>query len=58
MLENPGKAFKKSKFIKNAVNNKLELNKELIAKTELLEGIKAYATNVSNIAPELLISKL
>lgn len=55
--ENPGQAFKKSKFIKNASNNKLELNKELITKAELLEGIKGYATNVSGIPPELLISR-
>ena len=57
LLENPGQAFKKSKFIKNASNNQLELNKELIAKAELLEGVKGYATNVSDIAPELLISR-
>jgi len=57
LLKNPGQAFKKSKFIKNASNNKLELNKELITKAELLEGIKGYATNVSDLAPELLISR-
>ena len=57
LLKNPGQAFKKSKFIKNTSNNKLELNKELIAKAALLEGIKGYATNVLDIAPELLISR-
>lgn len=57
LLANPGKAFKKSKFIKNTASNKLELNKALIAKAELLEGIKGYATNVLDFAPELLISR-
>lgn len=57
LLANPGKAFKKSKFIKTSSHNDLELNKELVAKAELLEGIKGYATNVSAIPPALLIDR-
>ncbi len=57
LLHNPSKAFKKPKFIKSTSNNQLELNKELIVKAELLEGIKGYSTNVIDTPPKLLIDR-
>ena len=57
ILKNPKQALKKSKFIKTISKNKLELNKDLIEKAVLLEGIKGYATNILEITPELLISR-
>lgn len=57
LLENPSKASKKSKYLKNILPNKYELNNDLIKKAELLEGIKGYCTNITKESPELLIAR-
>ena len=56
-MANPSRAVKRSKFLKSTAANELELNTDLISKAELLEGIKGYVTNVTDLPPEKLISK-
>jgi transposase len=58
LLSTPSQILKKSKCIKNNSKNKtLELNTELISKTELLEGLKGYITNVADTPAESLIAR-
>jgi len=56
-LGNPAKVFKRSKFLANSKENKFSLNKILVEKYRLLEGIKGYKTNIKDLAPELLIQR-
>lgn len=55
-LNNPGKIFKKAKFIKS-LKNKFVLNNKLIEKHRILEGIKGYKTNITNLSDKLLIER-
>lgn len=56
-LNNPSKIMKRSKFLSNSETKTFRLNKSLVEKYRLLEGIKGYRTNINNIPEELLISR-
>ena len=56
LLDHPGVIFKRSKFVKTE-GKATELNKELITKHRLLEGIKGYRTNINNLTDKVLISR-
>jgi transposase len=56
-LHNPSKVFKRSKFLSTSDRKTFKLNARLVEKYRLLEGIKGYKTNISNIRNELLISR-
>jgi transposase len=53
-LTNESKISKRSKYIKQKEGT-FELNKELIKKHRLLEGIKGYYTNLKNLSNEAVI---
>lgn len=55
-LANPGKVFKRSKFIKSSTSS-FRLNEEAIEKYRILEGIKGYRTNIKNLKDKLLIER-
>jgi transposase len=50
VLNNPGKTFKKSKFVKNISTPKMHINLALIEKYRLLAGIKSYVTNLKDFS--------
>ena len=52
----PSQVTKRSRFIKTN-NMDLELNSELFAKDELLEGIKGYLTNLDTVPEQLIIKR-
>lgn len=56
-LDNPSKVMKRSKFLSNQDSKIFRLNKSLVEKYRLLEGIKGYKTNIDNIPGKLLISR-
>ena len=56
-LNNPSKIMKRSKFLSNPDNKIFRLNKSLVEKYRLLEGMKGYKTNIDNLPGELLISR-
>jgi len=56
-LKNPAKVLRRSKFLESRRGGSFSLNEKLIKKRRLLEGIKGYKTNVTNLSPELLISR-
>lgn len=57
LINHPTKALKRSSFLTSPRNKDLALNLETIEKYKLLEGIKGYKTNVTNIPDELLINR-
>mgnify|MGYP002079089297 CR=1 FL=1 len=58
-LAQPNQKKKRLKFIKETKQATYELNQKLIEKSEKLDGIKGYYTNLdtSSIKPELIISR-
>lgn len=56
-LNNPSKIIKRSKFLSDGGRKTFKLNKALIEKHRLLEGIKGYKTNINHLSAELLISR-
>lgn len=56
-LKNPSKVMKRSKFLSNNKLKSFTLNKALIEKNRLLEGIKGYKTNINNLDNRLLIAR-
>lgn len=56
-LDNPAKVFKRSKFLSTRDKKTFKLNTSLVEKYRLLEGIKGYKTNITNMSEELLISR-
>lgn len=56
-LNNPSKIIRGAKFISSDDNKTFHLNKILIEKYRLLEGIKGYITNLNNVKEELLIAR-
>lgn len=57
-LSNPSKVMKRSVFLSNDTTaNKFKLNETLIKKHRMLEGIKGYKTNITNIDGKFLISR-
>lgn len=57
LINHPTKALKRSSFLASAKNKDLSLNLETIEKYRLLEGIKGYKTNVTDMPDQLLISR-
>jgi transposase len=53
-LSKPNLVRHKTKFVKAVSKSKLVLNQALLAKAELLEGIKGYYTNLGNLPGELI----
>jgi transposase len=56
-INNPAKTTKRLRFLKQNSKTKLSLNKGLIYKDELLEGIKGYYTNLEEINSQLIVSR-
>ena len=56
-LKNPAKVIKRSKFLSGNGRKTFKLNKKLIEKHRLLEGIKSYQTNINNLKEKLLIAR-
>ena len=56
-LKNPAKVLKRSRFLTSKGEKSFSLNEKLIEKQRLLEGIKGYRTNITDISAELLIAR-
>lgn len=56
-INNPSKVIKRSKFLSNSGKKTFMLNKALVEKHRLLEGIKGFKTNINNLSNELLIAR-
>ena len=57
LLSHPGKVFKRSALLKGNGKKKFRLNEALVEKHRLLEGIKGYRTNITQIPEKLLIDR-
>ncbi|MBI5356365.1 IS1634 family transposase [Candidatus Collierbacteria bacterium] len=57
LITHPAKALKRSSFIASPKNQDLLLNLETIEKYRLLEGVKGYKTNITDIPDQLLINR-
>lgn len=56
-LKNPAKVLKRSKFLASTGKKSFVLNAKLVEKQRLLEGIKGYRTNITDVSAELLIAR-
>lgn len=56
-LQNPAKVMKRSMFLASNGKKKFTLNEALIEKHRLLEGIKGYRTNITDVDDKLLIER-
>ncbi len=56
-VQNPAKVMKRSMFLANDGKKKFILNETLIERHRLLEGIKGYRTNITDVADKLLIAR-
>lgn len=56
-IDDHSKITKRLRFVKEKTKSVYELNKELIKKDELLDGIKGYYTNLKNIKDELIVAR-
>lgn len=56
-INNPTKYLKRSRFVKETIKSVFELNEELIAKDELLDGVKGYYTNLENTNSSLIVTR-
>jgi len=57
LLTNPSKIFKRSLFLQTQDKKNFILNKEMVEKYRLLEGIKGFKTNITHVPYRLLISR-
>lgn len=57
LLSHPGKVFKRSVLLTGSGKKTFRLNEALVEKHRLLEGIKAYRTNITRIPEKLLIDR-
>lgn len=57
LLTHPGKVFKRSPFLTTTSKKGFRLNEALVEKHRLLEGIKGYKTNITQIPDKLLIDR-
>lgn len=57
LRQNPSKVMRRSKFLSTSDTHTFILNEELIKKHRLLEGIKAYKTNIKRVRKQLLIDR-
>lgn len=56
-INNPNKAIKRSRFVKETTKSVYKLNEELIEKDKALDGIKGYYTNLKDINAGLIASR-
>ncbi|MGB9734620.1 MAG: IS1634 family transposase, partial [bacterium] len=56
-LKNPSKAIRRLKFLSGIDKKDLTLNEKLVEKHRLLEGIKGYKTNITDVSEQLLITR-
>lgn len=57
LLKNPAKTLKRSKFLMDTGTKQLKLNQKLILKHRLLEGIKGYRTDITDLSETTLIAR-
>jgi transposase len=57
LITHPAKTLKRSSFITSPRKHHLILNQQTIARYRLLEGVKAYRTNIAYIADQLLVNR-
>jgi transposase len=57
LLTHSGKILKRSSFIAAPKNKPVALNQKIIDKYRLLEGVKSYRTNVTNLPDRLLVNR-
>jgi transposase len=53
----PGKVIPRAKFVTHVGKKEFRLNQTLIEKHRLLEGIKGYKTNITNLKEDLLVAR-
>ena len=56
-LKHPATVFRRSKFLTTDGRKQFRLNEALIDKHRLLEGIKGYKTNITDVPDKLLIER-
>ncbi|OGK16668.1 hypothetical protein A2690_00095 [Candidatus Roizmanbacteria bacterium RIFCSPHIGHO2_01_FULL_39_12b] len=54
-LRNPAKVLRRSRFLASSGKKSFILNEQLIEKQRILEGIKGYKTNITDVSDELLV---
>jgi transposase len=57
MLGQGGQASRRFRFLKAKTRTRFELNQKLIAKDELLDGLKGYYTNITDMTPDFIIAR-
>ena len=56
-LRHPNQILRRTTFVTQGEKKQYRLNQTLIDKHRLLEGIKGYKTNITNLEPDLLIAR-
>lgn len=56
-LKNPAKVMRRSQFLTSNEKQEFSLNETLIERHRLLEGIKGYKTNITDVQEKLLIAR-
>lgn len=56
-INDPGKYVKHSRFVRETTASAYELNRELMAKDELMDGIKGYYTNLEDIDNHTIVDR-
>ncbi len=56
-IDNPKKASKRSRFIKEITKSVYVLNQKLIEKDEMIDGIKGYYTNLDGVRDDLIVER-
>ena len=56
-LKNPSKVMRRSQFLASNEKQEFTLNETLIERHRMLEGIKGYKTNITNVEENLLITR-
>ena len=56
-IKYPSQISRRSRFVQNNQKLKLSLNKLMVHKYELLEGLKGYYTNLRNVKENLIVSR-
>ena len=57
LCHHPAKAIRRSRFLSPLGKNTFSLNREIIEKHRLLEGIKGYKTNVIGVLDQILVNR-
>lgn len=56
-LKNPSKVMRRSQFLASNEKQEFTLNEALIERHRLLEGIKGYKTNITDVTDDILITR-